>query len=56
VLTNELHRSDIEKDCLEYVTGPVTRKFLSKYPSLGEKVGNVIGSIPLGPNKCQKVI
>ncbi|XP_022171457.1 uncharacterized protein LOC111034499 [Myzus persicae] len=39
-----LHMSDIEKDCLEYVTGSVARKFLSKYPSLGEKVGNVIGS------------
>lgn len=44
MLTNELHMSDIEKDCLEYVTGPVARKFMSKYPSLGEKVGNVIGS------------
>jgi len=44
MLTNELHMSEIEKDCLEYVTGLVARKFLSKYPSLGEKAGNVVGS------------
>jgi len=31
---------DVEIDCLEYVTGSVARKFLSKYPNLGEKVGN----------------
>jgi len=35
--------SDIEIDCLEYVTGSVARKFLSKYPYIGEKVGTVIG-------------
>lgn len=36
--------SDVEIEYLEYVTGSVARKFLSKYSSLEEKVGDVIGS------------
>ncbi|KAF0749097.1 Uncharacterized protein FWK35_00014165 [Aphis craccivora] len=35
----EIHEmSEIEKECIEYITGSVVKKFISKYPYLGEKV------------------
>lgn len=32
--------SEIEKECIEYITGSVVKKFISKYPYLGEKVSH----------------
>lgn len=35
--------SEVEIDCLEYVTGSVARNFISKYPNLGESNDNMVG-------------
>ncbi|XP_022163230.1 zinc finger BED domain-containing protein 5-like [Myzus persicae] len=35
----EIHEiSEIEKECIEYITGSVVKKCINKYPYLGEKV------------------
>jgi len=33
----EIHEmSEIEKECIEYITGSVVKKFISKYPYLDD--------------------